>query len=316
MRILLSLGPSRKALAALRAEDPDCCVDEKSFENVMSSMERIEKLMKFTASLLLTSQERIVLANDCGLTLSPSEDAVYLVGYAGKKSLEKGLAEITQSNTTWKVLIEDVVRTANTSLKLKPEMDRIIDTLDGIESSGTLPTSRLQELNEVMPKLQSGMRRCDVQPVEDKMVKVLIHQADVLMAGKHPEPSTGFVEALSCGLKTLSRIPGTTTKLDAVQAWMTQNSKDMSINDFAQLANEVRSTGVVSLEKVQAVMSKMAKVRFAEDRKDLFSAAKVMLNASFQALITEAGWLGLGLGLGLGIRTRMITDLRCFYLET
>ena len=161
---LQSLISSRKAVTSLQAQDTESQVQGVWFERLSTALERSEKVMKFIGSLLMSSLERQTFCEQSGLSFSPSEDVLWLAAYNGKQPLEKGLLEIATASQIWKRNMDELVKTADSSLRLQPEMERTLTTLKAIASGEMqLSLQKLKDLNEKFPQLLSGLRACDME---------------------------------------------------------------------------------------------------------------------------------------------------------
>ena len=288
-QFLKNLGPCKAALESLQADDSDGFVCAEHFADLIKVLDRIAAIMKFMAVSLFTTHDMSDFNDEVGLTLKPSEDAVWLAGYTGKSPLERGLSDIVKTSGAWTSITDELVKTAGSSTKLRPEMDRAVETLQNIKDGKLeLTQARLDDLNHLFPQLQSGMRRCDLEEAKQLMVSALTANADSCMEpedGGDGKVSSKFVSALLKGLKIFSNVPGLTTKAEALEKWMTAHVKEMALNDLVDLA----APGFLDhLEPVQALVTKLAKVTIPDDRPECGLAACRLLNFALNHLIAEA----------------------------
>ena len=283
--VLRRFSSAEAALHSLQAEDADSFVDSKAFVAVTDALVRVQKIMRFIACLLLTP-------SDCQeFKLDPGEDTVFLVTFSGKELLERGIAEIVGKNAGWSKLVEEVARTAASSLRLRPQRDRALESLKNIKSGeAEMTQDKLDEFNILLPELRSGMRACEVDEVEALLFEQVQHQVSMLLKNEIDiRKGSNLVNALCKSCKVFSAKPGMNTQEKELIAWMTSNKQDIALNALLEKSDEFEKSGVADLEAVQSLMANLNKVVIAENRPDLLRAAKVLLNTSFRALITEAG---------------------------
>ncbi len=284
--VLRRFSSAEAALHSLQADDADSFVDAKAFVAVTEALNRVQKVMRFIASLLLTpsaSQE---------FKLDPGEDTVFLVTFSGKELLERGLAEIVAKNLGWTKLVEEVARTAASSLRLRPQRDRALESLKNIKSGeAVMSQDKLDEFNQLLPELRSGMRACEVEEVEALLFEQVQHNISMLLKNEIDiRKGSSLVHSLCKSCKVFSAKPGMNTQEKDVIAWMTSNQQDIALHDLLEKSQQFESSGVADLEAVQSLMVHLNKVVIPESSPDFLRAARVLLNTSFRALIKEAGY--------------------------
>ena len=294
--ILKAMDPARKSLASVQSQDPDSFVEANAFERVTQSLNRVERIARFMGSLLFKPHQLIQLDEhmSSGAPLDASEDSVWLVGYTGKQNLEKGLHEIVGKTPFWSKLVDEVVRTASSTLRLRPHRDRAAETLAKIEAGDMEMNSvRLESLAAVFGELHSGMRACEVEDVNNKMLEQMHKIAKSLIKGEvDVGQGSKLVHALMKAFKVFSAWPGSTDKIKDLSTWMTANEKEMTLEDLMSLSEKSEVAGVANLDDVQAIMGKLNKVTLPQERPELILAAKRLLNTSLRAVIAEAGESG------------------------
>ena len=282
-----SLDSAEKALSNLQQQDSESLVQPACFKGLSDALKRVENIMKFIASSLMTTQDKEAFLQETGIGLS-IQDTLSLIGYTGKQQLEKGLAEIVQSNPFWKRVVDEIVKTADSSLRLQPELERTTSTLKSLSNGEIdLTLQRLQDLTSVFGQLLKGMRMCDVDAINKLFLEQLLRATLDLVDGTNTHGTTLFVEALVKALKLCAWAPGVSTKIEELQKWMTQNVKDMALNDLVLLAkssDEVR----LALDTIQDVFGKLGKVTLLPGS-DHQVACQKLLNVALRALINEAG---------------------------
>eukprot|EP00435_Cladocopium_sp_Y103_P052701 s399_g16.t1 len=289
---LKAMDSAKKGIHSFQLQDSENFVPTSAFESVTDGLDRVEKVMRFIGSLLFKPKQFDQIAKLVRSTpLDASQDCLWLVGFSGKQQLEKGLQEIIAKSSQWSKLVDEVVKTASSSLKLKPQRDRAMETLLRIQSGQIdLSSERLEELNKLFPELMNGMRACDLEDINHLMMEQVTTLADALLEGK-VEVAEGSkrVHALIKAFKVFSHEPGAVLMGKKLVAWMTEHEQEIVLNDLAVMAKDFEEDGATSLEDVQKLMARLNKVTIPKDRDDLRLSARKLLNASFRALIAEVG---------------------------
>ena len=281
-------------MEAFQERDPDNFVDVKGFEAMSEALNRIEKVARFLGSLLfMPAQFAHVAEVVSGAPLNPADDSVAIVGYSGRFALEKGLKELVAKNVEWSATVNEVVKTADSSTKLRPQRDRALESLQNIKA-GKVEWSpeRLDDLCKLFPELLCGMRAVEIEDVTHLMVEQVHCLASSLLEGKmEVVQGSRLVQGLLTAFKLFSDRAGSTEKASQVMSWMAANESALVLSDLLQLAGKVTADGVSDLDEVQALMARLGKRAVPNDRADLIEAARKILNTSFRALVAEAWWI-------------------------
>ena len=282
-----NLDSTEKALSNLQQQDSESLVQPGYFKGLLEKLRRVQIIMKFIASSLMTTPEKEEFLQETGIGLG-IQDTLSLIGYSGKELLEKGMAEIVQSNPFWKRVVDEIVKTADSSLRLQPELERTTSTLKSLSNGDIdLTLQRLQDLTSQFAQLLKGMRMCDIDAVNKLFLEQLLRTTLDLMDGTNTCGTTVFVEELIKALKLCAWVPGVSSKIEELQKWMTKNVKEMASNDLVLLAKSSDETRL-ALETIQNVFSKLGKVTLLPGS-DHQVACQKLLNAALRALINEAG---------------------------
>ena len=282
--ILKRLPSSRNAVAAFQEEDPDNFIDRKYFASINEALTRLEKIMRFIGSTLCKPTEAH------GLDLNPADDSVWMATYSGKLQLEKGLSEIVQKSPHWSKSVDEIARTAASSMRLRPERDRVLESLQNI-GNGTLQitSEKLEEFNKIFPDFHTGMRACDIEDINMLMITEITKLVNGLLRDEMEiAQGSKLVHALLKSLKVFSMWPGMTEKSKEVEAWMTKHQQDIALVSLLEASKQFESSGVADLTTVQEVMSRLQKVVISQDQPEYIRAARTLLNTAFRGVIKEA----------------------------
>lgn len=290
--ILKAMDSAKKGIHSFQLLDSESFVPALAFESVTDAVGRVEKVMRLIGSLLFKPKqfEQISQLVNCK-PLDASEDALWLAGFSGKQSFEKGLQEIMGKNAQWSKLVDEVVKTASSALKLKPHRDRALETLLKIKSGEIdLSAERLEEFNKLFPDLLNGMRACELDDLVQLMMEQVTALAEALLGGKvDVAEGSKRVHSLIKAFKVFSHEPGAVLMGKKLVAWMTEHEKEIVLNDLLAMSQDFEEDGATSLEDVQKLMARLNKVTIPKDREDLRLSARKLLNAAFRALIAEVG---------------------------
>ena len=288
---LKGIHSARKALDSFQARDPNSFVAVAGFQAATQSLDRVEKVARFMGSLLFRPDQFDSISETTSATpLNPADDSVAIVGYTGKEALEKGLKELVAKTVEWSTTVNEVVKTSASSLKLRPQKERAMETLLKIKADPTLwSPERLEELCALFPEMLSGMRAIETEDVTNLMIEQVHLLADSLLADQlDVVKGSRLAQTLLRAFQVFSARAGSTEKAREVTKWMQAHEGDLVLSDLMQVADKVTSEGVSDLVEVQALMVRLSKVVVPSDRRDLTEATRKMPNTSFRALIAEA----------------------------
>ena len=290
--ILEGIQHSRAWIDSVKEQDTDNLVEEECFNEMNDSLGRLKKIMRFVGCLLSDEASAETKDLDLDLEFDPSTDIMWLVSYRGK-GLEKNLSEIVHGQE-WTAICDDVVRTADSAVRLKPQCARAMETLEALPEGRLflITLERFQELIELTPQLLQGMRRSQADVFCSAFRQALVLSAEDLASGKQQASAVGTkrVEHLLGGLKVVSHIPGTDSVAEKLRTWMTQNAMAMAWSHFHELAQEFDESGVADVQKVLEAMGKLQKQAIPEGEDHLVTDARKLLIATFRGFTMEARW--------------------------
>ena len=282
---LNGLDQCEPTLDTLKEKNSHDLVSDEAFGELESALARVRKLMRFVGSVCCIDE----IDGTSDFKFNPKEDMMWLVSYKGKEDLESGLAEIVLSNTAWQEITDEVVRTATTSMALRPERDRALETLNGMGDSKLFSVSaeRLSELIQLTPRLKSGMRQAEVSTFMTKFLSAINESVEDLLSGEKSVKAIGskFVHLLMSAANCFTHVPGTTTTIDKLRVWMTKHNQDIAWSDLAELAKRGSIGGGITTQEVADVLSKLQKQK---PPPELLFDVKTLLAVSFHTFVKEA----------------------------
>ena len=291
LAFLHGMDASRNAVKGWFKDEASHVVDNEVESKIVKSLDRVEKLMRFFACIFCLNVD--VAGKQMNFKFNPSSDMMWLLSFTGSQALEKNISEILQTGA-WPKLVDEVVRTATTSVSLRPVRDRAVETLQWL-GDGTvfsIAPERLGELVELVKKLNDGMRRSEAEKFMSLFQDVLMRSSEQLQSGKIAVCTAGSkaIQMLAMGLKALAFMPGTTDEANKLESWMTKNTQAMAWSDFQDLAEDSHGKGVVpDLQVLSAVMVKLHKIAVPDDSEAVVACAKSLVVTAFRAVIAEAG---------------------------
>ena len=294
------MNSAESALDHFVDKDSQGVCSSDSFQGARDILKRVTRLMRFLACLFITTDTDRQRLEHLGLDeLNPAEDVVWLVGFfvsnaepKKQSALERSFSEIISKSPEWTQLCDETMRTAVSAVKLRPERNRAVDTMKKLLSDELeLTTERLEEINSVASKVIEGMRRPDSKELCILVAKLLGQQTNLLLQGKvnGDKVTSRWVMALLNGLKSLKSVAGASDMANALQKWMTNNSKTTALSDLCEMANTYSATtGVADLAAVQAVLTRVQGVQIPEGRHDIVDASASLVALSLRGLVLEA----------------------------
>ena len=286
-RCLTEIDNCEGAMSRLGERDSNALLGHDWASDMDTSLSRVRKLMRFLAYMCRNDE------TSATLDLNPQQDVMWLVSYSGKNAMEKGFSEILHQQP-WLQICDEAVRTATTSVGLRPQRDRAVASLDGLDNGSLwgLSTHRLEELVNLVPQLISGMRKAEVDPFCLKFRNAMITSFEDMETGRRTpaEVGTKFVSLLVAGLNHLKHIAGTDTLAASLREWMTKHSIEMSWNEFEELATDSQASGVCSMPSLQEVMLKLQKQDMPQQ---FLKSAKSLIVTGLRGFVAEVGnWRG------------------------
>ena len=169
-----------------------------------------------------------------------SKDVVWLLSMKSNtmQDMEKSLKEIVTTTEEWKTICDEIVRTAQSSLALRPELERLIDSL---KKPGTTSTA-FKDMFKVVRDLKAGMRAMDLVEVDSLLLQKLRGIAGGVLKCSSAEAITkGFkssdMDAIVEGLQLYQEsTPGVADTIQSLKEWMTSQQKAMIHNDLLDIA--------------------------------------------------------------------------------
>ena len=269
----------------LKAKDGEGNVPADAFSSLTDAAERVTKIMRFVGCLLNMKIE------DSHVDPWAPADVLWLVGYRGKQYPEKSLQDGIQNSTRLQTLCDEVVRTASTAVKLQPEKDRVMDTLQKIFSGELDPSAeRLEGIVSVLPDLRKGIRQNEMQGINSTALEVFTSQGREILEGKAgARVTTRWVGALVKGLSILHDMPGTTDLHDELMTWMSQHRCDTAFSDLVDLAKGWNDTGLADIGSVQEIMGQLQRTKIDKANLEHLWSVVVMLVTTLRTHNAEAG---------------------------
>lgn len=175
--------------------------------------------------------------------------------------------------------MDEILRTATSSFRLKPIYDRALDSLKSLkqgQQGGGLGrpgfnTLRLEQLVSDLQKCREGMRSVACEEAEALLADIVKGTAgDILKVEPEnvasSQATTKDVDALISALDFCKDVPGFFDLAKQVRAWKTVNQQHMSIADLLDFAKESHDKQIVGdLQDLQTIMSRLVKVDVGND---------------------------------------------------
>lgn len=193
-----------------------------------------------------------------------------------------------KSSQQWTQVIDEILRTAATSTKLRPVLDRALDAL----KAQNMTCARLKELSDDVANCRNGMRPHEVQPAEDLCTEQLRTAAEryIDMTDEQVLEFSVTSEDLQCilnGLQNFKEKPGVFDLIKEVREWLAEHQKSMTLADLIDVANRSSMSGVVGdLNHLQQLMTRCVKVKVPEST---VPAVTLLLASALRAFLAEAG---------------------------
>ena len=263
-------------------QDVDDCFAEQ-VQAITEALDRATRLVRLTACALCLDLGE-------GYEATTAEDLVW-IKKTQTKLPEKSLREVIDSTDVWKVVVDEVVRTATSTKKLQAELSRVTETFKGLhEGKIGWSCERLTALRESLVDMQTGLRAIMVEGINDLAHEVLTSRASTIVQSKTlPEGlHSREIEALLRCLDVFSQTEGIEELQKQLQAWADDHSQDMAFLDLRELATKARREGTVDLGTVAALLPRVSQSTSCKRTEATYHAILSLLVASFNAFLAEA----------------------------
>lgn len=196
----------------------------------------------------------------------------------------------------WLAASDEILRTAATSVKLRPTLERVADSLQKFRAGGVggvgPSADRLIQLVEEFSECSQGMRRYELLPVESLLLTVLRAMADGFISmGKDDacNVSSKEVRAVLKGLHLFKHRASEHQLAAELEKWLLDMSAEMAVSDLVELAIHAMTNETVDFDQLTSVMTKCQKLQAPKGKEDFsFHMAGLLLTAH-KACLTEAG---------------------------
>lgn len=192
-------------------------------------------------------------------------------------------------------MTDEILRTATSSVRLRPILDRIVAslgqaTLKTVEP-GQLPFSaeRLMEISAEYRQCEQGMRRHEMMNPESLFITFLRERAESFMnvgddaiESLKPKDVKAVLECLTI---FKSKVPEHELAGE-LQKWMTKHSSKMALSELLDFARVSDKDGVCDMSELVNVMERCKKLK-VETWNAIFVASLVL--TSHRAFKKEAG---------------------------
>ncbi|CAE7298968.1 unnamed protein product [Symbiodinium microadriaticum] len=278
--MLHGLSAAKEAVQALKERDVEDMLSE-SWENLNSTLDRCEKMMRLVAC---------VLALEVPESMKPitSSDFTWLIEKAPATFPEKTFRDVVDSEADWRAVCKDIVRTAASTTRLQPQLLRTMSSLEQL-SSGQVPftADRLTGLHDEIVELGQGLRQVHVQGLHRKARDVFCDQSQNVLGGSVSGVRSRDVEAL---LKCLSIFKDESSVPDIMkelQDWANDSAQSMALVDLKDLAAVSETNALADLAKVQAIMPRLRKLQSDEKTEDIYEALLSLVVCCFRTVLKE-----------------------------
>ena len=287
---LKSFPSAIAAVDHLKRRDSQGCISEETYTLFTSSLTRVQRIFRFIACVLAMNPPFL------NTTLS-AHDVAWLVTYKGREHLERSLHEVISASDFWQRECDDCIRCSSTTTQLKPQMERLLETFNAFNDGVLTATpDRLEEAVGILTDVKKGMRKADLQAVDEVVTTVLIALGRSILDGTTESAAarTRFVTSLLNGLSLYSDIGGTSDLQMSLRQWMTSNGPKIALFDLVDLAQTTeKNGGAADVLQVQALMAKLKSVKELHSDEQSWAATS-LLGATFRSVLTEAIQTGKG----------------------
>ena len=198
-------------------------------------------------------------------TPTTAAEVLYFSSYQGRATFERGVRiTLTKKKKVaetedempgfWQKLIDEAIRTAASSVQLRPLYDQATAKL----AEGNIFDNQAGAswLVESLSKLKSGMRAADLEDLLAGAQEQMMKKVEAIKEAHVADVSTAVVEALKVGLKMFEKEPGVLDCLQTLETWMSDNIHEISAGRFAVLAKKVFDTQKLDVDELTSALKR------------------------------------------------------------
>ena len=223
---------------------------------LVQSVERAKKLFRCLSHLLS--------GPDVG-TPTTAAEVLYFSSFQGRATFERSFRiTLTKKKKVadtedempgfWQKLIDEAIRTAASSVQLRPLFDQVTAKLEKDDVFDT--HAGAQWLVESLAKLKGGMRSADLEDMLGDAQEKMMKKVENIREANVADVSTAVVEALKVGLKLFEKEPGVLACLQSLETWMSDNIHEISAGRFVALAQQFLDTKKLNADDVSSALKR------------------------------------------------------------
>ena len=204
--------------------------------------------------------------------------------------------EMSGKSQQWTGAVEEMLRTATSSVKCRPMLERLVSSLQTFSHNPVqCPSDRCMELVSDFKEVQAGMRRREVQLAEEALRKFLWAKADHFLQMEESDIKdvvrSKDVQPVLQGLEIFKSNPQEFELAGNLRSWMTKLAGSMAAADLMDFAVESEKSEVADLDALGTLLAKCPRLRIPSE--DLASVVKVasLVLSSHRSFLVEAGSL-------------------------
>ena len=254
--VLKSSPGAKKAVDSLQQRDSEQQIQPEDFNMLHLALGRLEKLFRFIGAAMGLQPKFLAADEPLG-----SADMVYLMGYKGKDYPERAILDAIHASQFWTRECDECIRCATSSISARPIMERLTQTLTSWKAGELEMTpDRLEDMVSHLPTVRKGLRRVDLQDMDELACKFLATTVNDILAGKILQRSR-HVQNLQKALKIYGKTGGFHDLHERLQDWLTKNQKVIALLDLLDLAQvSEKQGGSAQVQDVQDSDSNWKKI--------------------------------------------------------
>ena len=218
---------------------------------------------------------------------SKPSDVSWFSSYKGKLSFEKSVRDFIKDDTWWGNATLDIVKTATTSILLRPKFNSVSEVL--AKNIEHLNWANQRTLWSDLKELRIGMRKQELLQVEAVAMSKAKQFAESV-TGKASDQAKSLalrseqVITIADGLRMFVDSPGVADSLQELTEWMTKHVKVMALNDLNELMDTSIKNGAMKLADLDGISSRVVGRKILEEgdsRSNIIQSVKLAINAFF-----------------------------------
>ena len=230
--------------------------DVPEVQLIADSVDRVSRLCRALLLLSNVSVENDIMGED-----TPVSNVLYFTQYSGKLGFERSIRQSFASEY-YKMVIQDVMKTAVTSKTLTPKLDALKVLL---AKEGQLGCEDLVTACNLLSELKAGMRQGSLITQEKAVIQKLTKFAESLLSSGAVSISTLHAKVLLKALSQFQESPGVLDLIHNIEKYMTSHAGILASGDLETYLDKVTEGHTATVVELNPLVTQCDRTTVSKD---------------------------------------------------